>query len=169
MMEERLTTLESKSDSNAAALAALENAMNDRFNRIETELIRSDTELRFDMLRSAEERDFKKAGEDLANSTALIREDMARRFTEMREETNRRFVELREDMNGKFADVDRRFAEQREATDRRFAEMRDEMNRRFEEIESTVNETNTFMRWMLGSQIIVVLAILGMAAKLISG
>ena len=38
MMEERLTTLESKSDSNAAALAALENDMNDRFNRIETEL-----------------------------------------------------------------------------------------------------------------------------------
>lgn len=205
MMEERITTLEAASDSNATALAALGNEMNDRFNRIETELselrqnkadndsLRGEIQLRFEMLRSAEEKDFKAASDNLSTHTAMIREDIDRRFNELRQELDRRFAEPREETNRRFGlvddqfkqvekrfqEVDKRFDEvdkrfdavdkRFEAVDRRF----EQVDKRFDRVEASIDELRKelqrFTRWGLGLLMMIAVAAISVAAKAFLG
>lgn len=81
MMDERMTKLEATSDSNATALAALGDDMNDRFNRIEAEL-----------------------GELRRNKAD--NESTLYRLTNMQEEMNRSFHLMRDP---RLEQIDRRF------------------------------------------------------------
>ncbi|NVM78588.1 DNA anti-recombination protein RmuC [Duganella sp. SG902] len=132
MMEERVAQLEAATGRNTAALAALENEMHSRFNRIATELSEQYMERRI----------------------IEFRADVDRRFTEMQENTDRRFMEMREDIAQRFDHVSKQF---------------DQVDGRLDRMEGATenlrNDLQSFTRWMIGSQITVILALAAMAAK----
>ncbi len=68
-------------------------------------------------------------------------------IADFRADTTRRFTELRTDMNRQFADVNRQFSE-----------LRDDMNRRFVALDE---KTDRHFTWMVGTQIGVLLAVVG--------
>jgi F0F1-type ATP synthase membrane subunit b/b' len=145
MMDERLTQLELRSDSNATALAALENDMDDRFNRIETELSElrqnkadSDSTLyRLTNMQEEMNRRFGEVKEELQRRATELREHIDEKTKQTRDENERRFAELKEDITRRFnelrQEIDRRFEELRYDMDRHFSEFQHELNRRFAE------------------------------------
>ena len=154
MMEERVTKLEAATERHSAALAKLESDMNSRFNRIESELIDQNTDRRITELHA-----------DVNRRFTEMREHTDRRFNEMQEHTDRRFKEMREDSNQRFDQVDNRFNQ----VDNRF----NQVDKRFDRMEASIDrmrdEFHSFTRWMIGSQITVVLAIAALATKTFLG
>ncbi|MBV7534316.1 hypothetical protein KW842_00915 [Duganella sp. sic0402] len=111
IMEERIQKLEATSNSHATAIAAMENDMNDRFNRIENEL--------------SELRQNKADNESTLYRLTNLQDEMNRRFGEVKEDIQRRSVELR-------AHIDFTTSISREENERRFADMRRDFEVRFE-------------------------------------
>lgn len=216
MMEDRLTTLEVTSDSNTAAIAALENEMNDRFNRIETELSElrqnkadnDSTLYRLTNLQDEMNRRFGEVKDEMRRSFSEVKEEAQRRSAELREhidftttisrdENDRRFIDMRRDIevrfemmrsaqerdfkkvnddmiatslqvNQRFELVDQRFelVDQRfELVDQRF----DRVEQRLSDVESSVNdlrkELHIFMRWSIGLHATVLLGLAALIAK----
>ncbi len=159
MMDERLAQLEVKSDSNATALAALENDMNDRFNRIETEL--------------SELRQNKADNDSTLYRLTNMQEEMNRRFGEVKEELQRRATELREHIDNKTTQAreenERRFAEARNENSRQFAQV----DKHFEQVETSIadlrKELHHFSRWGLGLLTTIALAAISLVAKAFLG
>lgn len=135
-MEERITKLEATSNSHATAIAAMENDMNDRFNRIEDEL--------------SELRQNKADNESTLYRLTNLQREMNRCFSEVKEYIHRRFGEVKEDIRQRSGevkdDIERRLNALKEDIERRSDDLREEIERRSIELRAHIDFTTTISR-----------------------
>ena len=122
-----------------AKLAVLETDMNDRFNKTEA------GDQRIDALRTEMTLRFENVDERFKHVDYRF-DQVDRRIDEAKQQINQRFDDHKEYINQRF----------------------DQVDLRLEEIKDLRQELHTFSRWMIGSQIAIVLWLLGLAAKLFS-
>jgi tetrahydromethanopterin S-methyltransferase subunit G len=68
---------------------------------------------------------------------------------------------LQEENNRRFEQIDKRF----DQVDKRF----EQVDKRLDRVETSIQGLYTFMRWLVGSQVVIALAILTLAAKMLYG
>jgi Mg2+ and Co2+ transporter CorA len=182
-MEERIQKLEATSNSHATAIAAMENDMNDRFDRIEDELSElrqnkagsASTLYRLTNLQDEMNRRFGEVKEDIQRrsvelrahidfTTSISREENERRFADMRRDFEVRFEMLQGAQERHFGYVDKRFEQ--------VGKCSDPIDKRFERlvrVESSVadlrKELHIFMRWSLGIHATVLFGVAALLAK----
>jgi len=183
-MEERITKLEATSNSHATAIAAMENDMNDRFNRIEDELSelrqnKADNEstvYRLTNLQGEMNRCFSEIKEDIHRCFGEVKEDIERRSVELRahidftttisrDENERRFTDMRRDFEVRIEMLRSMQERHFEYVDKRFERVDERLGRVESSVADLRKELHIFMRWSLGIHATVVLGVAALLAK----
>ncbi|WP_090178588.1 MULTISPECIES: hypothetical protein [unclassified Duganella] len=184
IMEERITKLEATSNSHATAIAAMENDMNDRFNRIEDELSelrqnKADNEstvYRLTNLQREMNRCFSEIKEDIHRCFGEVKEDIERRSVELRahidftttisrDENERRFTDMRRDFEVRIEMLRSMQERHFEYVDKRFERVDERLGRVESSVADLRKELHIFMRWSLGIHATVVLGVAALLAK----
>lgn len=164
-MEERIVKLEAISDSTVAAVAALRTDMNDRFKLVDTQLA--------ELHRQKVETDVILGRLDIqADQIADLRQYIDQRFTLNQEEINLRFnqVDLRfNQVDLRFNQVDLRVDQvnlRLNQVEQRLQDLETQMAEQASQIKELRAEFRYMTRWIMGSQLAIVLFLLGLAAKI---
>lgn len=173
IMEERIAKLEATSHSHATAIAAMENDMNDRLNRIEDELSKlrqnkadnGSTLYRLTNLQDEMNRRFSEVKEDIERRSVELRAHIDFTTTISRDENERRFTDMRRDFEVRIEMLRSTQERHFEYVDKRFERVDERLGRVESSVADLRKELHIFMRWSLGIHATVVLGVAALLAK----